>query len=64
MFAKNLVSQQRSKQIDVKYHFICSQIESENIQFHSDNRKYLGYIYKTRKRIKTYSFKSLLLGGL
>ena len=51
---KNTIHHQRSKYIDIRFHFIRNDLEKGTLKIisHSWRRKYSGYIHETREQIK------------
>ena len=63
--AKNPVNHQRSKHIDIKYHFIRSEIQNGNVKLHhipTDNNV-ADIFTKPATRPKLERFKNFILGS-
>ena len=63
--AKNPVNHQRSKHIDIKYHFIRSEIQNENVklQYVRTDNNVADIFTKPTTRVKLEKFKNFISGS-
>ena len=63
--AKNPVNHQRSKHIDIKYHFIRSEIQNGNVklQYVQTDNHVADIFTKPASRVKLEKFKNFILGS-
>ena len=63
--AKNPVNHQRSKHIDIKYHFIRSEIQNGNVklQYVQTDNNVADIFTKPASRVKLEKFKNFILGS-
>ena len=63
--AKNPLNRQRSKHIDIKYHFVRSEIQSGNVklQYIPTNSNVADIFTKPATRVKLGMFKNFIMGS-
>lgn len=63
--AKNPVNHQRSKHIDIKYHFIRSEVQSGNVklQYIPTDNNVADIFTKPATKVKLERFKNFLMGS-